>query len=144
MHLVADDEPLGVEELRAFQQDGRAWVLTDEQDVPVAYMLVGVVDGWLNIEQVSVHPHAARQGLGRQLIDHADRLAAEADIPGLTLTTYVGVPWNGPYYARLGFRIVPQDRVTVGMKGIREEEARHGLDAWPRAVMARACRSQKT
>ncbi|WP_426564108.1 GNAT family N-acetyltransferase [Angustibacter sp. McL0619] len=137
MDLVADAEPGTAEELLAYQQDGRAWVCVDEDDEPVAYMLVDLVDGWLHIEQVSVHPCNAGRGLGRQLIDHADRLAAERGLPGLTLTTYVDVPWNGPYYERLGFRVVPDGDISPGLRAIREEEARHGLDAWPRAVMAR-------
>lgn len=137
MHLVADEEPLATDELRRFQQDGRAWVFVDENDAPIAYTLVNVVDCWLNIEQVSVYPSYARRGLGRQLIDLADRLAAERGLRGLTLTTYVDVPWNGPYYERLGFRVVPDDDTSHGMRAIREEEARRGLDAWPRAVMTR-------
>jgi GNAT superfamily N-acetyltransferase len=133
MHLVADDEPPTTDELLRFQQDGRAWVCVDENDDPIAYVLVDVVDGWLNLEQVSVHPAYPRRGLGRQLIDLADRLAAESGLGGLTLTAYVDVPWNGPYYERLGFRVVPDDETSHGMRAIREEEARRGLDAWPRA-----------
>jgi len=44
MAAVADDEPPSVTELSAFQADGRAWVCTDTDDVPVAYLLVDVVD----------------------------------------------------------------------------------------------------
>ena len=142
MDLVADDEPLSTDELRRFQQDGRAWVSVDENDDPIAYLLVDAVDGWLNIEQVSVHPSYAGQGLGRQLVDLADRLAVERGLCGLTLTTYVDVPWNGPYYERLGFRVVAEAETSQGMKAIRDREARQGLDAWPRAVMARNTRAE--
>jgi hypothetical protein len=73
----------------------------------------------------------------RDQIDFADRLSAERELLGLTLTTYVDVPWNGPYYERLGFRAVADGDVSTGMRAIREQELRRGLDAWPRAVMAR-------
>ncbi len=39
MDAVADDEPLSLEALRAFQSDGRAWVYVDGADVPLAYLL---------------------------------------------------------------------------------------------------------
>jgi hypothetical protein len=45
MAAVADDEPPTIPMLAAYQQDGRAWVITDHADRPVAYLLVDVVDG---------------------------------------------------------------------------------------------------
>jgi hypothetical protein len=55
----------------------------------------------------------------------------------LTLTTFADVPWNAPYYARLGFEITPPNKITPGLREIRQYEAAAGLDAWPRVVMSR-------
>jgi hypothetical protein len=55
----------------------------------------------------------------------------------MTLTTFTDVPWNGPYYARLGFQVVAENEWTASQRRIREHEAAVGLDAWPRAVMRR-------
>ncbi len=41
-------------------------------------------------------------GLGSSLVDHLDGWAAARGLAALTLTTYRDVPWNGPYYERLG------------------------------------------
>lgn len=71
MGPVADDEPLTVSDLAGYQQDGRAWVAVDEQDRPVAYLLIDRVDNGAHVEQVSVHPDHARQGVGLALIDTA-------------------------------------------------------------------------
>lgn len=38
MAAVADDEPPAIPVLAAYQQDGRAWVITDHADRPVAYL----------------------------------------------------------------------------------------------------------
>ena len=65
MDLVADDEPFTDAELAAYQEDGRAWVAVDADVVPAAYLLVDEVDCTGHVEQVSVHPDHARQGLGR-------------------------------------------------------------------------------
>ena len=137
MDLVADDEPFTDAELAAYQEDGRAWVAVDADDVPAAYLLVDEVDGTGHVEQVSVHPEHARQGFGRALIDVAADWSARRGLPALTLTTYAEVPWNGPYYQRLGFRTLAADEVPPGIARIRARERAHGLDRWPRVTMRR-------
>jgi len=139
MAAVADDEPPTVDELAGFQQDGRAWVATDDTDAPVAYLLVDVVDGAAHVEQVSVHPQHARRRLGEQLVATAETWARDRGLTTLTLTTYADVPWNGPYYRRLGFEVVPQDQLASGLRAVREHEAARGLDRWPRVAMRRSC-----
>lgn len=137
MAAVADADPLSVSELTRFQADGRAWVVADEADAPVAYLLVEVVDGNGHVEQVSVHPDHARQGLGRALLDTVDPWALQRGLPALTLTTYADVPWNAPYYARLGFAVVAEVDLSDGLRRIRRREEASGLAAWPRVVMRR-------
>lgn len=137
MEAVADDEPTTVADLALFQEDGRAWVVTGEADDPVAYLLVEVVDGDAHIEQVSVHPGHARQGLGRTLLDTAAAWAEERGLAALTLTTFAQVPWNAPYYERLGFQILTEDQMSGGLLRIRDREAARGLARWPRVTMRR-------
>jgi GNAT superfamily N-acetyltransferase len=141
MDKVADDDPGSVEELAAFQRAGRALVYPDEHDGPVAYLLLGVIDGYAHVEQVSVHPGHGRRGIGRALIEAADEWGCARDLAGLALTTYAQVPWNAPYYRRLGFHALPGPDVPPGLRAVREHEAARGLDAWPRVVMVRALRS---
>jgi GNAT superfamily N-acetyltransferase len=141
MDLVADDEPFSVAELAAYQEDGRAWVVADEADEPVAYLLLDVVDGNGHVEQVSVHPDHAGGRLGARLVDAAAAWAEARGLEALTLTTYAEVPWNGPYYERLGFRPLAGAGLTPGLRRIREREAAHGLDRWPRIAMRRELRA---
>ena len=125
---IAADEPPTVAELRA-HLDG-IWVYGDPA---VAYIATEPVDGLLHIEQVSVHPDHAGRRIGRALIEHVARLAGTA----VTLTTYADVPWNGPYYSRLGFRPLADGELTAGLRRIREREAASGLDIRPRLAMRR-------
>jgi GNAT superfamily N-acetyltransferase len=136
MAAIADDDPPSVADLEVFRRAGRAWVC-DPGDGPVAYLLAEVVDGYGHVEQVSVHPAHARRGLGRQLIDHAAGWAAGEGLAGLTLTTYAEVPWNAPYYARLGFVTLGEEELTDGLRAIRAHETARGLDTWPRVTMRR-------
>ncbi len=137
MPEIADDEPLPVETLAEYQRAGRAWVAVDGADLPVAYLISDSVDGCVHIEQVSVHPDHGRQGVGRALVDDVAARAGSAGIPALTLTTFAEVPWNAPYYLRLGFRVLSEDELTPGLQAIRAREAAHGLDRWPRVCMRR-------
>ena len=135
--IFAGHDPGSVEELTPYADGGRAFVSVDADDRPVGYLLVDLVDGAAHIEQVSVHPDHARKGLGRALIEHAASWARARDLDSLTLTTYVAVPWNRPYYERLGFRRLTTDEETPGLRAIRERERALGLEVWPRTGMRR-------
>ena len=137
MDVVADDDPGSVEGLLPYVEGGRAFVAADETGCPVAYLLLDVVDGAAHVEQVSVHPRHARLGIGSRLIERAASWARGPGLRALTLTTYVEVPWNGPYYERLGFRYLALGEETTGLRALRAHEREHGLDAWPRACMTR-------
>ena len=138
MDLFADHDPGSVEELVPYADGGRAFVSVDGHDRPVGYLIVDLVDGAAHIEQVSVHPDHARQGIGRSLIAHAASWASARDLHSLTLTTYVDVPWNGPYYERLGFRYLTTDEETPGLRAIREHERALGLEVSARVSMRRS------
>ncbi|MFE0174911.1 GNAT family N-acetyltransferase [Streptomyces sp. NPDC059002] len=139
MAAIADDEPPAVEELDRFRRAGRAWVAAGPDGSPVAYLITEpVADADAeHIEQVSVHPRAARRGVGRALIEHAADRARTAGRTALTLTTFADVPWNAPYYARIGFRPLTADELTPELAAIRAHEAELGLDRWPRLCMRR-------
>ncbi|MFF4148909.1 GNAT family N-acetyltransferase [Streptomyces sp. NPDC001651] len=137
MAEIADDEPFPVDVLERYRRAGRNWVACDEEGRPVGYLVAEPADGGLHVEQVSVHPDAARRGVGRALLAYAGERAREEGLSGLTLTTFADVPWNAPYYGRLGFHVVPEDRLTPGLRAIRAREAELGLDRWPRVCMRR-------
>ncbi|MFB7717127.1 MULTISPECIES: GNAT family N-acetyltransferase [unclassified Nocardia] len=135
---IADDDPPSIEVLDEYRRDGRAWVAVDDDgDIPIAYLISEEVDGTEHIDQLSVHPQAARRGIGATLIDRAADHARAQGLTALTLTTFTEVPWNAPYYERLGFHIVDDAELTPGLRKIRAREAEHGLDRWPRTVMRR-------
>lgn len=143
MAIVADDQPISRQDFQRFVTDHGAFVwLVD--GVIVAYLLLEQVDGAAHIEQVTVHPEHARQGIGAQLIVVADSWACERGLPAVTLTTFRDVPWNAPYYERLGFRDhLPRDWGPA-MGARMETEAARGLEAWPRMAMSRPVSKLRT
>lgn len=136
MDTVADDEPLSPATLREFIDGRRAWVVERDNEI-AGYVLVDVVDGCGHIEQVSVDSRHAHQRIGAYLIEHVAEWAANRELGCLTLTTFRGVPWNGPYYLQRGFRWLTRNEVTPGLRALREKEAQRGLDRWPRGNMRR-------
>jgi GNAT superfamily N-acetyltransferase len=137
MAAIADAAPLPGRALTDYQQAGRAWVAVSGQDIPFGFIVVDLIDGRAHIEQVSVHPDHARGGVGRMLINHVDRWAAGQGIDALTLATFRTVPWNGPYYARLGFREMALAEITAGLAAVLDDEAAHGIDPATRICMWR-------
>lgn len=137
MPVIATHPVPPAEVLARFVHGGRSWVVADDDGAPVAFVLVEVVDGLAHIEQVSVDPAYGRRGLGRQLIDFVGRWAAGRGVAALTLTTFRGVPWNGPYYLRLGFVEMAHGELGPELARLMALEARHGLDPVERIAMRR-------
>ena len=58
-----------------------------------------------------------RRGVGRALVDEVLAWTAVRGLPSVTLITFRDVPWNGPYYEKLGFEAVtaltPELRAAV-------------------------------
>jgi predicted N-acetyltransferase YhbS len=46
------------------------------------------------------------QGIGRALLGAAIGWAAAHRFAALTLTTFHDVPWNAPFYSRIGFEVL--------------------------------------
>ncbi|MDG2521969.1 GNAT family N-acetyltransferase [Caulobacter segnis] len=133
---VADDPPPSLDALQAHLDHGGLWVIT-LNDRPVGY-LAGETHGELAvIHQVSVHLDHHRQGLGAQLIEAAVEGARKAGATTMGLTTYRDTPWNGPYYARLGFTEVTGSDVPPALQAMRDQEAAAGHDPALRSVMIR-------
>jgi GNAT superfamily N-acetyltransferase len=138
MAEIADDEPLPLVELETFRAAGRAWVAVDGHDRPVAYVLSAVVDGCAHIGQLSVASTHARQGLGVALIDHLETAALAEGRPALTLTTFRYVPWNAPYFRRLGFMVAGQADQGPELAALVAREATTIPGAAPRVAMRRS------
>jgi GNAT superfamily N-acetyltransferase len=136
MTEVAEDPPPPIEELAKHQAAGLAWVAVDAQGVPAAYLVAALVDGQLHVEQVSVHPRAARRGVGRRLLERAVEEAKARGLAAVTLTTFADVPWNAPYYRRCGFRVLDESELTPELRAMWQREAAL-FPRWPRVCMRR-------
>lgn len=87
------------------QAAGLLWVARVPAGHPVGFALVEPLGHDLHLEELDVVPEHARQGLGTALV-HAVCDYATSKRRALTLTTFRNVPWNRPFYERLGFRVL--------------------------------------
>lgn len=135
MGTVADGELPTAEHLLPAVHDGRLMVTVDGNDVLVGFALVEWVDARAHLDQVSVDPTFAGRGFGRQLMGAVEQWGRKRGSHAITLTTFIDVPWNGPYYRRLGWLELPASELGPELAALRRHEAALGLDAWPRTAM---------
>jgi len=66
---------------------------------------------------LSVRPSSMRRGIGTALVRAVCDWAQAAGQTELTLCTFADVPWNGPFYAGLGF--VELAELSAGLRALR-------------------------
>ena len=125
-----------IERWREAIAEGRLFVAEAATDGVVGFASSGRVDDAPYLDQLSVFPSHMRRGIGRALLE---RVIDEARTEPLWLTTYAHLPWNQPYYERLGFHIVPETEHAAELRRILEEQ-RAALPAPERRVAMRAAR----
>lgn len=132
-----DGEPTGLSTLEEAWRNGQLFVATDDDDGVVGFAMLGEVGGHAHLWELDVHPDHGRRGIGRALLEHVCRAAAEEGYRRITLTTFVDVAWNAPFYRRAGFFELRGDDIGPALRELLVEEARWGLDPDERCCMAR-------
>jgi predicted N-acetyltransferase YhbS len=136
MDALAADEPSPVEILAArIASDGLLVAL--DAETPIAFVMFRPVEDGLYIEQLDVLPAFAGRRIGAALLDAVAERARASGLKRLTLSTFRDVPWNAPYYRRLGFIDIADDALTPGLVAIRREHLTRGLDESQRTFMGR-------
>jgi GNAT superfamily N-acetyltransferase len=137
LDLVAEMEPLSLDLLRTQQAKGQVWVAAGPDGRPVGFAVAALVDDAVHLEEVSVHPKHGRRGLGTRLVQAVCNWAEEKGYPAVTLSTFRDVPWNAPFYARIGFRTMAEEELGPGLLAVRKHEAEDGLPIQQRVFMRR-------
>ena len=114
---------------------GTVWVAADRNDVPVGFVSAEVVGDTLHVIELAVDGARQGQGLGRRLMGAARGYAGDHGLAALTLTTFVDVAWNAPFYQRLGYVILEGEAVGPYLAGHLCDEIARGLPAERRCAM---------
>ena len=117
------------------QREGTLWVALFGE-TPVGFALVEMLAEDLpHLEEIDVTPAHGRRGLGTALVRTVLEWAKRAAYTQITLTTFRNVPWNMPFYSRLGFVEIPRCELRAELETVVRDEADRGLARDQRAVM---------
>jgi GNAT superfamily N-acetyltransferase len=117
------------------QRKGTLWVALFGE-TPVGFALVEMLAEDLpHLEEINVSPAHGRRGLGTALVRRVLEWVKAAGHTQITLTTFRNVPWNIPFYSRLGFVEIPAHELRPELETVVREEADRGLDRNLRVVM---------
>jgi RimJ/RimL family protein N-acetyltransferase len=122
---TTSDDPFFAREIREWTEAldaGRLLFACAPSGEPVGFASLGFVEGAPHLEQLSVRRAWMQRGLGRALVERAIRWSVGAG--ELWLTTYDHLPWNRPFYERMGFERVDELRCGPRMRAILADERR--------------------
>ena len=119
----------------AVQAAGLLWV-AHAVGAPIGFALVEAnAEGW-HLEELDVLPDHGRKGLGAALVRAVCDAAAQRANGRVTLCTFREVPWNEPFYARLGFSALAPEDLSPTLRARVNQEAARGLTPDLRVAMA--------
>lgn len=131
---IADDCGITLAQHRQYTENKMSW-LAIADEIPVGFLLAEALPSSLFIAEISLQKEWQGKGIGRRLICYVAEQAREQGYTSLTLTTFRDVPWNAPWYARLGFEMLAEETLPAKLRQKREEEAAHGLAYESRCAM---------
>jgi GNAT superfamily N-acetyltransferase len=101
------------------------WLLV-AGDVAVGFAVMQPLDGEVYLRELDVMRAHQRQGLGLALVEASMSLVRSRGHRALLLTTFREVPWNAPWYRRIGFIDVPAAERGPELLALLAQEKAHG------------------
>jgi ribosomal protein S18 acetylase RimI-like enzyme len=118
----AHNEPSLVIDKKLAADDGLFFVAINANQV-IGTIMAGYDGhrGW--IYSVAVHPEHRKQGIGSQLVAHAERALTERGCMKINLQILAGNESVAAFYASLGYAV--EQRVSMGKRILRREWIEH-------------------
>lgn len=117
-----------IKELEAAYAEGRLWTATTTSGKPVGFAIAIRELNRAFLQEVNVHSGYQKKGLGRRLILKVIGWAQAQGSCCVTLTTFGYLPWNAPFYSRLGFRELAENELNPELLVRLQAERRQGLE----------------
>jgi GNAT superfamily N-acetyltransferase len=115
---------------------GTCWIAVDEHDTPIGFLSAEAIAGReLHIYEMSVIETLQGRGVGRTLLTAAIEWTAAHHFTALTLTTFRDVPWNAPFYSRLGFKVLSASHFDARLATLLRKEVESGFAESTRCAM---------
>jgi GNAT superfamily N-acetyltransferase len=124
-----------LDSLAAAQLSGLLWVALEPAGAPVGFAAASTCGPRVHLDELDVLPGHGRKGIGSALVEAVEDYALKCGCIEITLTTFRDVPWNAPFYARLGFEVIPELELGADLVRRLSDEAALGLDRCKRVAM---------
>ena len=130
----AGTHTLPIEKLTRYIRKGHSLVAHVDETL-VGFLVNEPFSRELHVWEMDVHPTFQGRGIGAGLIRACQIDARNSGYSAITLTTFRDVPWNGPFYTRLGFEEVTALDAHPRLASELALEADHGLPMNRRCAM---------
>jgi GNAT superfamily N-acetyltransferase len=135
LDFLADGDTVDPKALAAMAQANHLWIAANRFDQPIGFVGGEYLNGNFHIVEISVAKEFQGKGVGTALMTAMVQQVSREGYKSVTLTTYKDLPWNGPWYSRMGFFEVNAQDMGREYLDILGSEAEHGLDLRSRCVM---------
>ena len=134
---IASARPMDVEFVRRKIRASEVVVAVDGNAHCVGFVMFVRMAAGFYIEELDVLGAWAGRRIGAALIERVAELARAARTHRVVLSTFRDVPWNAPYYRRLGFSVMPEASLDERLRALRAAHMARGLDESKRVFMWR-------
>jgi GNAT superfamily N-acetyltransferase len=133
--FLASAEPLSIDFVRQRFQAGQVWVAADPNDTVVGFAITREIDGTIYLQEMDVDPEHGQKGIGSRLVETVIEWTRLQGYSAMSLSTFRDLPWNAPFYAKLGFQTIDKSELSLGFQEIRQQEIEAGLPIAERVIM---------
>jgi len=117
--------------------NGVLLVAETETSLKVGFAASAPLGDSLFLCEMSVLRDWQGRGVGSRLLAATEAAARSRRLSIVSLTTDRHLAWNGPFYARRGYRILDAPELPADLAGILEQEAAAGFDPARRVAMVK-------
>ncbi|EKG33958.1 GNAT family N-acetyltransferase [Pseudomonas avellanae] len=94
----------------------------DSQRV-IGFAAMRPLDGLLYLDTIAVDPEASGNGVGEGLLLSVMAHAHAQQVKAVSLTTFREPLWNGPWFRKHGFSLMPQAHVGAGLRAVIDRQS---------------------
>ncbi|MFM0100673.1 GNAT family N-acetyltransferase [Paraburkholderia nemoris] len=134
---IADAPPMELELVHRKIDAQQIIVAVETDGTCVGFVMFEPQLARIYVQELDVLSSYAGQRIGAALIEQVAQLARAQQITQLILSTFREVPWNAPYYRRLGFRDIEEADLDAALIARRDAHIARGLDESKRVFMRR-------
>ncbi len=123
------------QKLSSFIDKKQVWIACSQENIEVGFVVISQRGSSAYIEELDVLPDHGKQGIGKRLMKEAIDWAKQNLFNEIFLSTFALIPWNAPFYAKLGFRTVDRQVWPDELFAVYAEELAQGLPMDERVFM---------